>query len=104
MKRKIYIFVLISVLTGLVALGAAGATAARPGDDDGEDYEVWVIDQSNTRDEDGNGTLDSGGTLYIYQGDDVTGDDAPAAVPEVLDLGGAARNLCMAQTGSAPVR
>jgi hypothetical protein len=102
MKRRIYFFLLLSVLTGLIVF-AAGATAARPDDDDGG-YEVWVIDQSNTRDEDGNGTLDSGGTLYIYQGDDVSGDDAAAAVPETLDLGGAARDLCLAQTGTAPVR
>jgi hypothetical protein len=95
---------LISVLTGLIVFGA-GATAARPDDnDDDAGYEVWVIDQSNTRDEDGNGTLDSGGTLYIYQGDDLTGDDAASAVPEALDLGGAARDLCVAQTGTAPVR
>src|SRR5687767_4351790 len=102
MKRMIYLFTLISVLAGLAAVGG-GATAARP-DDDGEEYEVWVIDQSNTKDEDGNGTLDSGGTLYIYQGDDVSGDDAASAVPTALDLGGAARNLCLAQTGTAPVR
>ena len=69
MKRKIYLSLLISVLTGLIVFGA-GATAARP-DDDADDagYEVWVIDQSNTRRR-WNGTLDSGGTLYIYQGDD----------------------------------
>ena len=92
MKRKIYFSLLISILTGLVVLGG-GATSARHDDDDeGNDagYEVWVIDQSNTRDEDGNGTLDSGGTLYVYQGDDLSSDHAASAVPEVLALGGAA--------------
>ncbi|MGI9066151.1 MAG: hypothetical protein ACR2HX_07090 [Pyrinomonadaceae bacterium] len=104
MKRKIYLFLLISVLTGLIVFGA-GATAAPPDDDqDDAGYEVWLMDQSNTKDEDGNGTLDSGGTLYIYQGGDLTGDDAASAVPEVLDLGSAARDLCLAQTGTAPVR
>ena len=33
-------------------------------------FEVWALDQSNTRDENANGsildTVDSGGTLYIY--------------------------------------
>jgi hypothetical protein len=67
MKRKIYFSLLISVLMGLVLFGAA-ATTARPDDDDAA-YEVWVIDQSNTKDEDGNGTLDSCGTLYINKGD-----------------------------------
>src|SRR5688572_32236853 len=103
MKRKIYFSILFSVMMGLV-LASVVATAARPADDDDGGYEVWVIDQSNTKDEDGNGTLDSGGTLYIYQGDELNGDDAASAVPTVLDLGGAARNLCLAQTGTAPVR
>src|ERR687898_3291155 len=84
-----------------------GPTAARRDDDDYEDnvrYEVWVIDQSNTKDEDGNGTLDSGGTRYVYQGDDLSHDQAASAVPGMVDLGGAARDLCLAQTGTAPVR
>ncbi len=104
MKRKIYFFLLSSILLVLIVCGV-GPTAARPDDveEDGN-YEVWVIDQSNTKDEDGNGTLDSGGTLYIYQGDDLAGNDAASAVPTVFDLGGAARNLCLAQTGTAPVR
>ncbi len=76
MKRKIYFSFLISILAGPVALGG-GTTAARHDDDDDGDeagYEVWVIDQSNTKDEDANGTLDSGGTLYIYHGDDLSHD------------------------------
>src|SRR5687768_441132 len=103
MKRKMYYFLLISVLAALIVFGG-GATSARPDDVEEDGYEVWVIDQSNTKDEDGNGTLDSGGTLYVYQGDELNGDDAASAVPATLDLGGAARNLCLAQTGTAPVR
>ncbi len=60
-------------------------------------YEVWTIDQSDT-------TADGGGTLYIYNGEDLEGENAPNAVPTVVDLGGAARTLCLAQTGSAPRR
>jgi hypothetical protein len=104
MKRKIYLSIFFSLLMGLVAISVVATAARLENDQDDAEYEVWVIDQSNTRDEDGNGTLDSGGTLYIYQGDDVSGDDAASAVPEVLDLGGAARDLCLAQTGTAPVR
>lgn len=100
MKRTIYLFVLVSSLTGLVALSAGGTTAGS----DEPNHEVWIIDQSNTQDDDGNGTLDSGGTLYIYQGDALAGNDATAAIPEVIDLGGASRSLCLAQTGTAPVR
>jgi len=106
MKRKLFFLLLLGMLGGLATLGRA-TIAVRPDGDDHEDnarYEVWVIDQSNTRDEDGNGTLDSGGTLYIFEGNDLSHDQAPSAVPEVVDLGSAARDLCLAQTGTAPVR
>ena len=103
MKRRIYFGALISILAGMVAITTA-MTAPVYGDDDTVEYEVWVIDQSNSRDEDANGTLDSGGTLYIYNGHDLLGEQASAAVPTVVDLGGAARDLCLAQTGTFPVR
>jgi hypothetical protein len=71
-------------------------------------FEVWAIDQSNTRDENGNGSIldgaDSGGTLYIYRGDQLQGQHADSAVPKVIDLGGAARDVSVAQTGTAPIR
>src|SRR5688500_1201279 len=104
MKRKTYFFLLSSILVVLIVC-SVGPTAAQPGEvEEDAGYEVWVIDQSNTKDEDNNGTLDSGGTLYIYQGDDLEGNDAALAVPETIDLGGAARDLCLNQTGTAPVR
>jgi DNA-binding beta-propeller fold protein YncE len=66
------------------------------------------MDQSNTRDENGNGSIldsgDSGGTVYIYRGADLQGRHADRAPPEVIDLGGAARDLSVAQTGTAPIR
>lgn len=65
--------------------------------DDGGNHEVWIVDQSDT-------TPDGGGTLYIYQGHAVAGRDAPDAVPEVIDLGGAARAFCLSATGTAPRR
>ena len=60
-------------------------------------YEVWAVDQSNT-----NGTT-SGGTIHIYDGSSLgggtrlrrSGADRPRA---------AAVGLCVAQTGTAPVR
>lgn len=61
------------------------------------DYEVWAIDQSDT-------TADGGGTLYIYPGAALSGKNAAKATPEVIDLGGAARTLCLTQSGSAPKR
>lgn len=59
-------------------------------------FEVWVMDQSDT-------TADGGGTLYVYPGDELTA-AAATAKPEVIDLGGEARDLCLAQTGTAPKR
>ena len=104
MKRKANFALLIAILTGMVAFAGGSTDAFHDHDADKPDYEVWLIDQSDTRDEDGNGTLDSGGTLYIYQGKDLNGQNAAHAAAEVIDLGGASRDMCLAQTGSAPRR
>ena len=103
MKRKLNFAFLVCILTGLVVFGA-GSTGATHDDADKAEYEVWLIDQAETRDEDGNGTLDSGGTLYIYQGDDLNSHRAANAPAEEIDLGGASRDMCLAQTGTAPRR
>src|SRR5262245_1733899 len=58
-------------------------------------YEVWAINQSDT-------TPDGGGTLYIYEDHDLIWRHGHR--PEVIDLGGAARDLCLAQTGTMPRR
>ena len=77
----------------------AVVAAASPVAAQGSNYEVWIVDQSNTR------GLDHGGTLYIFDGRDLPGrafpDPSPAAV---VDLGGAAAALCRQQTGTNPVR
>jgi DNA-binding beta-propeller fold protein YncE len=89
-------------LRAVAALGAvtlalvAAASAARP--EGGRGYEVWAIDQSNTT-----GTT-SGGTIHVYDGKELEGPDAAAAVSERVDLGGAAVSMCLAQTGTVPVR
>src|SRR5687768_10551827 len=98
MKRKISLLVSLLVPLALISLGSAlGLTALADEENDGGAYEVWVIDQSDT-------TADGGGTLYIYQGSDLSGVHPENAAPEVIDLGGAARSLCLAQTGTAPRR
>jgi DNA-binding beta-propeller fold protein YncE len=62
-------------------------------------YEVWAIDQSNSPGQ------TFGGTLYIWEGHDLENRHrAPAAVPEKIDLGGAAAALCLSRTGANPVR
>jgi DNA-binding beta-propeller fold protein YncE len=83
-----------------IAAGAqyAAADNGGPAADEEGGFEVWAVDQSNTP-----GTT-SGGTLYVYPGDALAGADAGAAAPERFDLGSATTSLCVAQTGSAPVR
>jgi len=62
-------------------------------------YEVWGIDQSNPPGK------TYGGTVYIYDGKDLErGDRAATAVPEMIDLSLEASALCLAQTGTNPVR
>jgi hypothetical protein len=58
----------------------------------------------NTYDSDNNGSLDSGGFLYIYPGTAFDGPTVPAPTPEVIDLGGAISAAIKTSTGSAPVR
>jgi hypothetical protein len=90
----------VTVAAALIALvagaGISGVAAAGGGGERG--HEVWAVDQSNT-----NGTT-SGGAVYVYDGRELEGRRAGDATPERIDLGGAARELCLAQTGSEPVR
>ena len=92
MRRKTTPALLLAIGVAVSTFWAGGAVQAGHGG-----HEVWVIDQSDT-------TPDGGGSLYVYQGADLVGTRAARAVPEVVDLGGAARSLCLAETGSAPRR
>jgi DNA-binding beta-propeller fold protein YncE len=85
-KARILLLVLL-----IVALPAGAGAHDDP-------FEVWAVDQSNTT-----GTT-SGGTLYVYDGHSLQGRAAANAVPERFDLGAATQSLCLAQTGTAPVR
>jgi hypothetical protein len=64
----------------------------------GAEYEVWVVDQSNSP------GLSHGGSIHIFQGADLGEASAPVPVPQVMDLGGATTTLCQSATGAAPVR
>ncbi len=62
-------------------------------------YEVWVVDQSDSK------GVDHGGTLYVYAGRDLDGPAAASASPAaVVDLSGATAALCREKTGANPVR
>ncbi|WP_127937599.1 hypothetical protein [Nonomuraea polychroma] len=63
-----------------------------------DSYEIWLVDQSDT-----NG-LAHGGTVYVYDGDDVTRRLSTARPTGAIDLGGATSALCLANTGRNPVR
>lgn len=64
-----------------------------------KDFEVWLVDQSNS-----NGKI-FGGTIHIYDGADLNGKAAASSTPtDVLDLSGATSALCLASTGANPVR
>jgi hypothetical protein len=77
----------------LAIMMAASGTAAA------SEYEVWLVDQSNSPGK------TFGGRLYIYEGTDLEDDNASSAVPIAdIDLGGAVSSLCLAQTGANPVR
>lgn len=83
-------FLALLVTTGLVGSHPGAATP-------GGSYEVWAVDQSDT-------TPEGGGTLHVYKGARLEGRKAASAAPEVIDLGGAAQELCVAQTGTVPRR
>jgi hypothetical protein len=59
--------------------------------------EVWSIDQSDSAGK------TYGGTVYIWDARELEQVNK-AAVPEKVDLGGAAAAMCLAQTGANPVR
>jgi hypothetical protein len=63
------------------------------------DYEVWIIDQSDSP------GLKHGGKIYVFQGAQFAGGRTPdAAGATAIDLGGAASALCRGRTGADPVR
>lgn len=67
-----------------------------------KNFEVWLVDQSNSFGK------TYGGTIYIYEGSHLSGKKASSATPSVIDLGndmaGGTSHLCFSQTGANPVR
>lgn len=85
-------FLLVSLIAAVSASAdPPGAAAAEP------PYEVWVLDQSDTR-------ADGGGRLFIYPGPAVSGSSAAAVTPEVHDFGGAVRDMALGPPGSPPMQ
>ena len=90
---------LIALAVTVLCAGLTAVAVASTGDGPNEttsSYEVWTIDQSDTR-------ADGGGSLYVYDGQELS-ESPTAAQPQKVDLGGSAREMCLEQTGSAPRR
>jgi hypothetical protein len=81
----------------MVAIGVAAFALARPGAQapQGTRFEVWIADQSDTR-------QGFGGQVLIYQGADLAG--GAQATPQRIDLGAETADLCRASTGTNPTR
>jgi hypothetical protein len=99
MNSRVKLAALVTVLSVTAAALASTAGWASDGDDDrhrDSSYEVWLIDQEDR--------FNTGqGTLHVFGGEELT-DDADDAEPETIDLGGAVRQKCEAETGSPPSR
>jgi hypothetical protein len=80
--------------TSLLLLVIASSMAFASGNNK---HEVWSIDQSNSAGK------DHGGTIYIWDAHDLEKANKKA-IPERVDLAGAAAALCREQTGANPVR
>ena len=88
---------LVAVYAGALLTVVAGPQSGALAKDRG--FEVWLVDQSNT-----NG-LTFGGTIYIYNGRDLTRRRPSNATPiDTVDLGAETSALCLTQTGANPVR
>jgi hypothetical protein len=61
-------------------------------------HEVWLVDQSNSA------GRNFGGTIHIFDGEDLRRARRRAAVSEKIDLGAQTAALCRAKTGADPVR
>ena len=81
-----------AALALVLASGSASAQAPRG-------YEVWLVDQSDTRGQ------NHGGTLYVFAGADLqTGAVSSAKPAATVDLAAETAALCREKTGSNPVR
>jgi hypothetical protein len=89
----------LAVATALATSGLSACNFPADPDGSGRPFEVWLIDQSDTRGK------TFGGTLYIYDSTDLAADDSSVVQPrEQIDLSGEVAALCNASTGANPVR
>lgn len=83
---------LFAAATLIVSMGLSSSAHAK-------DFEVWLVDQSSSYGK------TFGGTIHIFDGDDLEGQAASSATATAtIDLSAATATLCMSQTGANPVR
>lgn len=88
-----------ALLAGCSESSESTSTGTQAATNTGSDHEVWMIDQSDSP------GRRLGGTLYIYPGEALGGENASTAKPSaVIDLGAATTALCRQNTGANPVR
>lgn len=86
----------VALAIGAAVFGGATTASAKSDDDRNSAFEVWTIDQLDSR-------PGSGGFLHVFDGKDLTG-KPERADSEVIDLGDEARDFCLSRTGVAPQR
>ena len=93
--RLAYLSCAVAIVLWTLAIPRPAA-AVEPED---TQFEVWLVDQSNSPGQ------TYGGRIAIFAGDDISGSSASAATPiAAIDLGADTAALCMAQTSANPVR
>ena len=94
MTMRLFAVGLISAMSLVAARASAQqAAASAPA------FEVWIVDQSDSRGK------DHGGTLHIFSGGALSGDNPASATPAVtVDLEAETSALCRELTGANPVR
>ena len=95
-KFALLVGMLCSVLA-VVTVASAKQDGSSPGHQRHGGFEVWTIDQQDSR------PL-HGGTLHIFDGKGLTDGTPQDAQRETIDLGAAASDLCQTRTGTRPRR
>ncbi len=82
-----------------LALTAGGCSNTAQPRDERRAFEVWLVDQSDSRGQ------AFGGTIHIFDGDDVSAaNPSGMAAREQIDLSSTTASLCLASTAANPVR
>lgn len=96
MKRRTSVAAAVAAVALAVGIGATGTLSAPAPASDHDPYEVWLLDQTDSR-------PGHGGLLHVYGGRRLERTGASAR-PETIDLAAGTAQLCRDETGANPVR